>query len=147
MFDKIAEQMLDYKEELLKVFEVTLSHENLEIAYLAVKACCKIAFALERKDSQYFTPCLDGIIYVIMRAFKEDDEDILDKCLIEIKELAGYEPKFFTSKFELVFNTCVSIMNKKDYQKKTIRVMPIEFLTTIMVRVKSLFGKKSKAGI
>ena len=39
-----------------------------------------------------------------MRAFKQDDEDVLDKCLIELKELGSTEPKFFTSEFELVFD-------------------------------------------
>ena len=57
MFDKVAEQMMvEYKNDLLKVFEVTLVNENLNVAFLALKACCKIVFALERKDSQYFVP-------------------------------------------------------------------------------------------
>lgn len=141
MLDKIAEPMLDYKNELLKIFEGAMAHENLDIAQLAVKALCMVVDRLERKDSQFFVPCLPGLMKVTMRAFKADDEVVLDKCLVNIKDLAQAEPKFFTSEFEMVFDVCTQIMNKKDYDKKTIRMMPVEFISTIVTRLKTFFKK------
>lgn len=145
MFDKISEQMMEVRKDLLTVFNATLSSEDHEISFHGLKAACKLVIMLERKDSEKFSAVLEPMIKVTMDAFDRDDEDTLEKCLVELKNLSSAEPKFFLSKFEVICQQFGKIMGKKDYDKKTIRILPIEFVSTIVIRLKTAFTKNVKA--
>lgn len=62
--------------------------------------------------------------------------------MVELKTLVGAEPKFFLPQFKDLCICFEVIIAKKDYEKKTIRIMPVELLSTIVVRLKSVFTKK-----
>ena len=49
MFDKIAEQMMQYKTDLMEIFQLTIGATNNEVAFLGVKAVWKMIVSLERK--------------------------------------------------------------------------------------------------
>ena len=145
MFDKIAEQMMKYKNDLMKVFQFTIGYSDKEVALLGMKAAWKIIISLERKDSSYFKDILNNIFDLAQKELDEMDEDLLEKILIELKELAGAEPMFFMNNFDYVFSVLEKIMQNKTYEKPTIRILPIELLSTIVVRLKTKFKKNMKA--
>jgi hypothetical protein len=144
LFDKIAEYMLDFKDDLMKVFEFTLTHQDPEIVFKGLQAICKLVYMLERKHSQIFVPLVDYIIKATMDCFERGDEDALERCLVELKTVCNTEPKFFLTKFSDICDQFSKISSYKDYDKKTIRIMPIEFITTIIVRLKTVFTKRTK---
>lgn len=144
MFEKLFEQFMEVREELVTVFEQTMGSDDTEISFMGLKALCKLVYQLERKDSEYFTPLLDGVMKVTMDAFGRGDEDTLEKCLIEIKTVAEAEPKFFLNKFKEICQSFELIVKKRDWDKKSIRVMPVELVSTIVCRLKTVFIKKPK---
>lgn len=144
MFEKLFEELLEYKADILKIFQFTMGHSDTEIALKGLQATCKLVYMLERKHSNYFVDALDYMIRVTMNAFDRGDEDSLEQCLIELKQVCDTEPKFFQSKFTELCENFQKIMAYKDYEKKTIRIMPVEFISTIVVRLKSAFAKKTK---
>lgn len=144
LFDKIAEYMLDFKEDIMKVFEFTLTHQDPEIVFKGLQAICKLVYMLERKHSQLFTPLVDYIIKATMDCFERGDEDGLERCLVELKTVCNTEPKFFLTKFSDICDQFSKISEYRNYDKKTIRIMPIEFITTIIVRLKAVFTKRTK---
>lgn len=82
------------------------------------------------------------MINVTMKAFELDDEDTLENCLVELKGVSSAEPKFFVLKFNELCTNFEKIMSKKDYEKKTIRILPVELISMIIVRLKTVFQNK-----
>lgn len=144
MFDKLFEQMIEIKKDLITVFTATMNSGDHEIAFMGLKAICRLIFLQERKHSEQFTDLSDCILKVTMDAFNRGDEDILEKCLVELKNVSGAEPKFFIKKFNDICLEFQKIMMCKTFEKKSIQVLPIEFITTIITRLKTMFTKKMK---
>ena len=55
------------------------------------------------------------MVNVIQMAFANDDEVVLQDAWIEFNEIAEIEPKFFQSKFKLIFENTVNIVSKNDF--------------------------------
>lgn len=55
------------------------------------------------------------MVNVIQMAFANDDEVVLQDAWIEFNEIAEIEPKFFQSKFKLIFENTVNIVGKNDF--------------------------------
>jgi hypothetical protein len=144
MFDKLFEQMIEIKTDLITVFRATMSSEDHEIAFMGLKAICKLIFLMERQHSEQFTDLNGLMLKVTMDAFHRGDEDNLERCLVELKTVSGAEPKFFAKKLDDICTEFQKIMMCKTFDKKSIQVMPIEFITTILTRLKAMFTKNIK---
>lgn len=83
------------------------------------------------------------MVNVIGKALEEDDEVVLQDAWIEFNEIAEIEPKFFQSKFKLIFESTVNIVSKTDFTNPQICQLPIEFYVTVIERIPSL-AKKNK---
>jgi len=55
------------------------------------------------------------MVNVLQMAVEQDDEVVLQDAWIEFNEIAEIEPKFFQSKFKLIFDNTVGIVNKLDF--------------------------------
>lgn len=66
---------------------------------------------------------------------------VLQDAWIELNEIAEIEPKFFQSKFKLIFENTVCIVNKTDFTNPAIRQQPIEFYVTVVERIPSIVKK------
>lgn len=142
IFEKLFDEIIKIKDDLITIFNLTMNSEDHEVSFMGLKTLCKLVIILERQHSEKFSGLLELIIKVTMDAFNRDDEDTLEKCLVEIKGVSSTEPRFFISGFNELCTNFEKIMQKKDYDKKTIRILPVELISTIIVRLKTVFQNK-----
>jgi len=64
---------------------------------------------------------MEGMVNVPLRALEEDDEDAIDKALVEFNNIAEAEPKFFISHFKELFFSFTKLVAKNDYCNTSIR--------------------------
>ena len=144
IFEKLFEEIIEIKEDLITIFNVTMNSQDTEISFMGLKALCKLVIVLERQHSEKFSELGELMVKVTMDAFNRGDEDTLEQCLVELKSVSSAEPKFLAFKFNEICTNFEKIMMKKDFEKKTIRIMPVELISTVIVRLKTVFQKKLK---
>ena len=64
--------------------------------------------------------------------------------MVELKGVSDQEPKFLATQFNELCINFEKIMTKRDFDNKTIRIIPVELISTIIVRLKTVFKKKLK---
>ncbi|CAI2375801.1 unnamed protein product [Moneuplotes crassus] len=144
IFEKLFNEIISVKDDLITIFNVTMASEDTEISFMGLKTLCKLVIILERQHSEHFIHLVENMIKVTMNAFDRDDEDTLEKCLVEFKAVTSVEPRFLVSSFNEMCTSFKKIMQKKDFEKKTIRILPVELISTIIVRLKTVFQNKLK---
>jgi len=95
----------------------------------------------ERKDVKGFTGLIPDMTKVIIEAFNEQDEVVLEDALVEFNELAEIEPIFFKPYFADVYTALKPIIAYQDFANVNIRQQPLEFVVTLVERKPSLVQK------
>lgn len=81
---------------------------------------------------------------VIINAFNEQDEVVLEDALVEFNELAEIEPIFFKPYFADVYNALKPILAYGDFANPNLRQQPLEFVITLVERKPSLVQKNTE---
>ena len=142
LFSHILSHLIKFKSELCQIFKRTLEHESLDIKLAALKATINYLSVADRSDTKDFTGLIPLLAGVVTTAFEEDDETVLEEALVEMIDLAEIEAGFFRAKFNNLYTAFKPIMEKSDFDKPTLRHMPMEFVVT-MIEQKPTLAKKS----
>lgn len=110
LFSYIMEYLVKFKNDLIGIFTKTLQMESLDIKLASLQATSNYLQIAERKDTKAFIPLLPLMIQVATAAFKEDDETVLEDCLVEFNELAEVEPAFFKPNFKEIYHAIIPIV-------------------------------------
>ena len=78
---------------------------------------------------------------VVIQAFQEQDETVLEDALVEFNELAEIEPNFFRESFKDIYSAFKPIVAYKEFANNAIRHQPLEFVVTMIERKPSLAKK------
>ena len=81
---------------------------------------------------------------MIIEAFKNDDEVVLEDALVEFNELAEIEPIFFKPYFADVYAALKPIIAHQDFANANIRQQPLEFVVTLVERKPNLVSKNTE---
>jgi len=103
LFGYIMDYMIQFKDDLIKTFINTLRHKTLDIQLASLQCVSKLLSTAERKDVKQFTELMPDMTKVIINAFNEQDETVLEDALVEFNELAEIEPIFFKPYFADVY--------------------------------------------
>lgn len=76
-----------------------------------------------------------------MRALTDNDEDTLNKSLIELSQIARTEPLFFNSNFGEILPIFIQIMHSNQIFDFSIKNVALEFITTMVTRVSSILDE------
>ena len=141
LFSYILDHLVKYKAELCGIFKRTLEMQSLDIKLAALQAVANYLSVAERKDTKEFIQLLPQMTQVIVQAFTEEDETVLEDALVEFNELAEIEPNFFRLNFKEIYEAIKPIVAHKDFANNSIRHQPLEFTVTMIERKPSLAKK------
>lgn len=144
LFGYIMDHMIKFKEDLAKTFTQTLRHPSLDIKLASLQAVSNLLSTAERKDVKQFTNLIPDMTAVIIEAFKNDDEVVLEDALVEFNELAEIEPIFFKPYFADVYAALKPIVAHQDFANANIRQQPLEFVVTLVERKPNLVSKNTE---
>jgi len=144
LFSFIMDHMLKFKDDLAKTFQTTLAHPKLDIKLASLQAVANLLSIAERADCKAFTGLIPMMTQVILDAFKEEDETVLEDALVEFNELAEIEPLFFKPSFKELYAALKPIIQHKDFCNTNIRQQPLEFIVTLLERKPSLAQKDTE---
>lgn len=113
--------LVKFKNDLIVIFNKTLTHTSLDINLAALQAVSNFLQIAEGKDTKDFTALLGLMVSVPIKALGQDDETVLEDALVEFNEMAEIEPKFFRKNFKDIFAAFHPIVAKNDYTNPTIR--------------------------
>ena len=117
---------------------------KLDTKLASLQALANFLSVAERKDTKDFIKLLPLMSGVVTQAFAEEDETVLEDCLVEFNELAEIEPNFFRADFETLYTAFKPVVAYKDFANNAIRHQPMEFAVTMLER-KPTLAKKNEA--
>ena len=138
------DHLVKFKNELGQIFERTLQMPKLDTKLASLQALANFLSVAERKDTKDFIKLLPLMSGVVTQAFAEEDETVLEDCLVEFNELAEIEPNFFRADFETLYTAFKPVVAYKDFANNAIRHQPMEFAVTMLER-KPTLAKKNEA--
>ena len=144
LFGYIMDHMIKYKDDLIKTFVNTLRHKSLDIQLASIQAVSNLLSTAERKDVKQFTELMPDMTKVIINAFNEQDEVVLEDALVEFNELAEIEPIFFKPYFADVYTALKPIIAYADFANPNLRQQPLEFVITLVERKPSFVQKNTE---
>lgn len=143
LFGYIMDHMIQFKDDLIKTFINTLRHKTLDIQLASLQCVSKLLSTAERKDVKQFTELMPDMTKVIINAFNEQDEVVLEDALVEFNELAEIEPIFFKPYFADVYSALKPIIAYADFANPNLRQQPLEFVITLVERKPSFVQKNN----
>lgn len=119
----------------------SLADTNKNISYLAVKAVTAFIKNHEKELTIYmsFRDCLPALLVNIKASIEDNtDNEDLQKCLIEIAELA---PKFLKTVLDEVFELCINVLVHNEIVSR--KHLALEVLVTLAENASGMVRKNA----
>lgn len=119
----------------------SLQDSNKSISYLAVKAVTAFIKNHEKEMQVYmsFRDCLPALLLNIKSSIEDNsDNEDLQKCLIEIAELA---PKFLKTVLDQVFELCINVLVQNEITSR--KHLALEVIVTLAENASGMVRKNA----
>ena len=134
LFGHLSNELAQYNDQFVDLFKQCLAHPDLQVASAALSAVSSFLSIAQTKFTTSYTPCLEGMVNVPLRALEADEEVVIEDAMVEFNNIAESEPKFFISSFKELFFAFTKLIEKNDYDNTGVRHQPLEFLVSITDR-------------
>jgi len=134
-------QETHYLQVIHQLLMRSLSDTNKSISYLAVKAVTAFIKNHEKEMQIYmsFRDCLPAFLVNIKSSIEDNsDNEDLQKCLIEIAELA---PKFLKTVLDQVFELCIHVLVHNEITSR--KHLALEVLVTLAENASGMVRKNA----